>query len=137
MSETISPSIPKMVGGDIFFIPIHLEYKQSYCIILLNKQNNMTMVAKDKVYEFLNSLQWKRFNKVGLELELERFFGVEMKLYNSTCEDCTDIDFSFITTTAPKEFATRNFIDIEIYYAKTRKRGHFIITETTLLDYVE
>lgn len=95
------------------------------------------MIAKDKVIEYLNSLQWKRFNKVGLELELERFFGVKMELHNSTCEDCTDIDFSFITTTAQEELATSNFIDIEIYYAKTRKRGHFIITETTLLDYVE
>lgn len=95
------------------------------------------MVAKDKVYEFLNSLQWKRFNKVGLELELERFFGVPMELTDSTCEDCTDIDFSFITTTAQEELATSNFIDIEIFYAKTHKKGHFIITETTLLDYVE
>lgn len=95
------------------------------------------MVAKDKVYEFLNSLQWKRFNKVGLELELERFFGVKMELHDSTCEDFKDADYSFITTTAQKELATSNFIDMEIYYAKTRKRGHFIITETTLLDYVE
>lgn len=95
------------------------------------------MIAKDKVIEYLNSLQWKRFNKVGLELELERFFGVKMELHNSTCKDCTDIDFSFITTTAQEECASSNFIDIEIYYAKTHKRGHFIITETTLLDYVE
>lgn len=95
------------------------------------------MIAKEKVYDFLESLQWKRFNKVGLELELERFFGVKMELYDNTCEDCTDIDFSFITTTAQEECATSNFIDIEIYYAKTHKRGHFIITETTLLDYVE
>lgn len=97
----------------------------------------MNMVAKDKVHAFLNSLRWKRFNKVGLGLELERFFGVPMTLTDSTCEDCTDIDFSFITTTAQEECASSNFIDIEIYYAKTHKRGHFIITETTLLDYVE
>ena len=95
------------------------------------------MIAKENVYDFLESLQWKRFNKVGLELELERFFGVKMELDDSTCEDCTDIDFSFITTTAQEECASSNFIDIEIYYAKTHKRGHFIITETTLLDYVE
>lgn len=95
------------------------------------------MIAKDKVYEFLNSLQWKRFNKVGLGLELERFFGVPMELTDSTCEDCKDVDYSFTSTTAQEPLATSNFIDIEIYYAKTRKRGHFIITETTLLDYVE
>lgn len=95
------------------------------------------MIAKDKVIEYLNSLQWKRFNKVGLELELERFFGVKMELQDSTCEDFNEIDYSFITTTAQEECASSNFIDIEIYYAKTRKRGHFIITETTLLDYVE
>lgn len=103
-----------------------------------NKQlNNMAMIPKDKVYEFLNSLQWERFNKIGLELELERFFGVPMTLTDSTCEDCTDTDFSFTTTTAQEECASSNFIDIEIYYAKTRKRGYFIITETSLLDYAE
>lgn len=103
-----------------------------------NKQlNNMAMIPKDKVYEFLNSLQWERFNKIGLELELERFFGVPMTLTDSTCEDYTDTDFSFTTTTAQEECASSNFIDIEIYYAKTRKRGYFIITETSLLDYAE
>lgn len=94
------------------------------------------MIAKDKVIEYLNSLQWKRFNKVGLELELEKFFGVKMELQDSTCEDFKDVDYSFITTTAQEQLATSNLIDIEIYYAKTRKKGHFIITETTLLDYV-
>lgn len=93
------------------------------------------MIAENKVIEFLDALQWNRFNKVGLERTLESFFGVPMKLTDSTCEDCKDLDYSFITTTAQE--GSDSFIDIEIYYAKTRKRGTFIITETTLLEYAE
>ena len=31
----MSPSIPKMVGGDIFFIPIHLDFSPLNCIIYM------------------------------------------------------------------------------------------------------
>lgn len=95
------------------------------------------MKSRKEVLEFLANLQWKRFNKVGLELELSNFFGVPMKLTDGTCEDYKGVDYSFLTTTAQEELATSNFIDMEIYYLKMRKKGHFLITETTLLDYVD
>lgn len=95
------------------------------------------MVSKQEVLDFLDSLVYRRMNKVGLELELENFFHIPITLTGSTEKGCKEIDYSFITTTTTEEGATNNFIDIEIYYLKMRKDGHFFITECVLLDYVE
>lgn len=56
------------------------------------------MIAKEKVFEFLNTIQWSGINKTKLELTLSNLFGVEMTLYNSTYKDFKEVDYSFITT---------------------------------------
>lgn len=99
--------------------------------------NKGIMKTKKEVYEFLDSLQWERVTKKELSQKLSDFFGTEMILVEGTCQDCKEVDYSWLTTTADTADATHNFIDIEIYYLKMRQRNHFLITETTLLDYVE
>jgi len=92
------------------------------------------MKTKQEVYDFLRSLQWQRFTKSELKEKLSYFFNKDMSLEDGTDPDDKELDYSFISTTGDYN-SVSNFIDIEIWYAKTRHRNHFIVTGTELLDY--
>lgn len=96
------------------------------------------MIAKNEVREFLNNLQWNRETKSSLERKLQTFFEVDKEhtLCDFTDDDDNELDFSFGWTTGDGACA-EHFVDIEIWYLKTRKKGVFIITGAEILDYVE
>lgn len=93
------------------------------------------MRTKEEVRQFLNNLQWQRMSKKDLEKTVQAFFDSKNKLFNFTCEDCKDIDYSFGFTTGD-ENSTSHFIDIEIWYLKMRNR-EILITGSEILSYEE
>lgn len=95
------------------------------------------MKTKKETLAYLDALQWQRFSKKELLAELNKFFGVKGHGFeDGTCPDCTDTDYSLLFTTEECD-RDNNFIDIEIYYLKCRKRNEILITGTDLLDYYQ
>lgn len=90
--------------------------------------------TKSEVRAFLENLQWKRMSKKQLEATLQGFLQTDNKLSEGTCEDCKDVDYSFLFTDEG-ESQSNGFIDVEIYYLKMRKRNHILITGAELLEY--
>ena len=94
------------------------------------------MKTKQETREFLNSLKWKRMTKKELQTYLQEFFGTTNEIEESTDDECKDVDYSLCFTNAESD-STTNIIDIEIWYLKTRKKNHILITGTELLTYID
>lgn len=94
------------------------------------------MCTKETLRIFLESLQWERFTKAELRFTMEQHLGVPITFENGTVEDCKAIDYSILATTATEDNCTHNFVDMEIWYLKTRDRK-MLITGTKILDWVD
>ena len=103
---------------------------------MAQRANKALFPNKRKVREFLESLKWKRMTKNELQRLLQEYLGASNKLSDGTCEDCKELDYSFLFTNG-EDVCVSHFIDIEIYYLKMRQRNHILITGAELLDYVE
>ena len=93
------------------------------------------MKTKHEVCAFLDSLQWERMTKHEVEKRFTDFFGQPMTCEDGTCEDCKDVDYSFLLTTGIGA-CSEHFIDMEVFYLKMRNRS-VLITGTELLEYIE
>ena len=91
------------------------------------------MKTRKETMDFLDSLQWQRMSKKVLQAKLQAFFETENKLVDSTDKDYKEVDYSFDFTNGKCD-SCRGFIDVEIWYLKTRN-GEILITETEILDY--
>lgn len=103
---------------------------------MAQRPNKALFPDKRNVLEFLESLQWQRMTKSELQKLLQDYLGTDNKLSDGTCEDCKELDYSFLFTNGDGCCGS-HFIDIEIYYLKMRQRNHILITGAELLDYVE
>ena len=85
----------------------------------------------------LKMLEWfvnKRFLIGEIEGILQSFFKSNNKVKDSTMEECDDIDYSFVFTTASDAYSNE-YVTIEIYYLKTRN-NLVLVTAAQLIEYV-
>lgn len=94
------------------------------------------MRTKCETREFLENLQWKRMTKNDLQKELREFFDSDNFIEESTDEDDKNVDYSIVFTIAKGDYASSNYIDIEIWYLPMRN-GEILITGSEILDYKE
>ena len=96
------------------------------------------MRTREEVNEFLNSLQWTRTTRNELERKFCEFFGMEEMVFEDTTDyEFTEIDYSFVTTTAISPTQTEKFVDMEIYYLPMRMDGLFLITGSEIIMYCD
>ena len=90
--------------------------------------------SKKAILKMLEELVNKRFLIGEIEGILQSFFKSDNKVKDSTMEEYNDIDYSFVFTTA-SDAHSKEFVDVEIYYLKTRN-DLVLVTEAQLLEYV-
>lgn len=90
--------------------------------------------SKEATLKMLKGLVGKRFLIGEIEGILQSFFKSDNKVKDSTMEEYNDIDYSFVFTTA-SDAHSKEFVDVEIYYLKTRN-DLVLVTEAQLLEYV-
>ena len=90
--------------------------------------------SKEATLKMLEELVGKRFLIGEIECILQSFFKSDNKVKDSTMEEYNDIDYSFVFTTA-SDAHSKEFVDVEIYYLKTRN-DLVLVTEAQLLEYV-
>ena len=90
--------------------------------------------SKKAILKMLEELVNKRFSIGELESILQSFFNSDNKVEDSTMEEYNDIDYSLVFTTASDAYS-KEFVDVEIYYLKTRNDS-VLVTEAQLLEYV-
>ena len=90
--------------------------------------------SKKATLKMLKGLVNKRFLIGEIEGILQSFFKSNNKVEDSTMEEYDDIDYSFVFTTASDAYS-KEFVDVEIYYLKTRNDS-VLVTEAQLLEYV-
>ena len=90
--------------------------------------------SKEATLKMLEELVGKRFLIGEIEGILQSFFKSDNKVKDSTMEEYNDIDYSFVFTTA-SDAHSKEFVDVEIYYLKTRN-DLVLVTEAQLLEYV-
>ena len=90
--------------------------------------------SKKAILKMLEDLVNKRFLIGEIEGILQSFFKSNNKVEDSTMEEYNDIDYSFVFTTA-SDAHSKEFVDVEIYYLKTRN-DLVLVTEAQLLEYV-
>lgn len=82
-------------------------------------------------------LEWfvnKRFLIGEIEGILQSFFKSNNKVKDSTMEECDDMDYSFVFTTASDAYSNE-YVTVEIYYLKTRN-NLVLVTAAQLIEYV-
>ena len=84
--------------------------------------------------KMLEGLVDKRFLIVEIEGILQSFFKSNNKVEDSTMEEYDDIDYSLVFTTASDAYS-KEYVDVEIYYLKTRNDS-VLVTAAQLLEYV-
>ena len=92
------------------------------------------MPSKKATLKMLEGLVNKRFLIGEIEGILQSFFKSNNKVEDSTMEEYDDIDYSLVFTTASDAYS-KEFVDVEIYYLKTRNNSVFV-TAAELLEYV-
>ena len=90
--------------------------------------------SKEATLKMLEELVGKRFLIGEIEGILQSFFKSNNKVEDSTMEEYNDIDYSLVFTTASDAYS-KEFVDVEIYYLKTRN-DLVLVTEAQLLEYV-
>ena len=90
--------------------------------------------SKKATLKMLKELVNKRFLIGEIEGILQSFFKSNNKVEDSTMEEYNDIDYSLVFTTASDAYS-KEFVDVEIYYLKTRN-DLVLVTEAQLLEYV-
>ena len=90
--------------------------------------------SKKAILKMLEELVNKRFLIGEIEGILQSFFKSNNKVEDSTMEEYNDIDYSLVFTTASDAYS-KEFVDVEIYYLKTRN-DLVLVTEAQLLEYV-
>lgn len=84
--------------------------------------------------KMLEGLVDKRFLIGEIEGILQSFFKSNNKVEDSTMEEYDDIDYSLVFTTASDAYS-KEYVDVEIYYLKTRNDS-VLVTAAQLLEYV-
>lgn len=92
------------------------------------------MPSKKATLKMLEGLVNKRFLIGEIEGILQSFFKSNNKVEDSTMEEYDDIDYSLVFTTASDAYS-KEFVDVEIYYLKTRNNS-VLVTAAELLEYV-
>lgn len=92
------------------------------------------MPSKKAILKMLEWLVDKRFLIGEIEGILQSFFKSNNKVEDSTMEEYDDIDYSLVFTTASDAYS-KEFVDVEIYYLKTRNNS-VLVTAAELLEYV-
>lgn len=92
------------------------------------------MPSKKATLKMLELLVGKRFPIKELESILQSFFKSDNKVKDSTMEEYDDMDYAFVFTTASDAYS-KEYVDVEIYYLKTRNNS-VLVTEAQLLEYV-
>ena len=90
--------------------------------------------SKKATLKMLEELVGKRFLIGEIEGILQSFFKSDNKVNDSTMEEYDDIDYSLVFTTASDAYS-KEYVDVEIYYLKTRNDS-VLVTEAQLLEYV-
>ena len=90
--------------------------------------------SKEATLKMLEELVGKRFLIGEIECILQSFFKSDNKVKDSTMEEYNDIDYSLVFTTASDAYS-KEFVDVEIYYLKTRN-NLVLVTSAELLEYV-
>lgn len=90
--------------------------------------------SKKATLKMLEGLVNKRFLIGEIEGILQSFFKSNNKVEDSTMEEYDDIDYSLVFTTASDAYS-KEFVDVEIYYLKTRNNS-VLVTAAELLEYV-
>ena len=90
--------------------------------------------SKKAILKMLEELVNKRFLIGEIEGILQSFFKSNNKVEDSTMEEYDDIDYSLVFTTASDAYS-KEYVDVEIYYLKTRN-DLVLVTEAQLLEYV-
>lgn len=92
------------------------------------------MPSKKATLKMLEGLVDKRFLIGEIEGILQSFFKSNNKVEDSTMEEYDDIDYSLVFTTASDAYS-KEYVDVEIYYLKTRNDS-VLVTAAQLLEYV-
>lgn len=92
------------------------------------------MPSEKATLKMLEGLVDKRFLIGEIEGILQSFFKSNNKVEDSTMEEYDDIDYSLVFTTASDAYS-KEFVDVEIYYLKTRNNS-VLVTAAELLEYV-
>ena len=92
------------------------------------------MPSKKATLKMLEGLVNKRFLIGEIEGILQSFFKSNNKVEDSTMEEYDDIDYSLVFTTASDAYS-KEYVDVEIYYLKTRNDS-VLVTAAQLLEYV-
>lgn len=90
--------------------------------------------SKKATLKMLEELVNKRFLIGEIEGMLQSFFKSNNKVEDSTMEEYDDMDYSIVFTTASDAYS-KEYVDVEIYYLKTRNNS-VLVTEAQLLEYV-
>lgn len=90
--------------------------------------------SKKATLKMLELLVNKRFSIGEIEGILQSFFNSDNKVKDSTMEEFDDMDYSFVFTTASDAYS-KEYVDVEIYYLKTRN-NLVLVTSAELLEYV-
>ena len=90
--------------------------------------------SKKATLKMLEELVNKRFLIGEIEGILQSFFKSNNKVEDSTMEEYDDMDYSIVFTTASDAYS-KEYVDVEIYYLKTRNDS-VLVTEAQLLEYV-
>ena len=90
--------------------------------------------SKKATLKMLEELVNKRFLIGEIEGILQSFFKSNNKVKDSTMEECDDMDYSFVFTTASDAYSNE-YVTVEIYYLKTRN-NLVLVTSAKLLKYV-
>lgn len=90
--------------------------------------------SEEATLKMLEELVGKRFLIGEIEGILQSFFKSNNKVEDSTMEEYDDIDYSLVFTTASDAYS-KEYVDVEIYYLKTRN-DLVLVTEAQLLEYV-
>lgn len=92
------------------------------------------MPSEKATLKMLEGLVDKRFLIGEIEGILQSFFKSNNKVEDSTMEEYDDIDYSLVFTTASDAYS-KEYVDVEIYYLKTRNDS-VLVTAAQLLEYV-
>lgn len=90
--------------------------------------------SKKAILKMLELLGYKRYSIKELEIILQSFFKSDNKVKDSTIEECDDMDYSFVFTTASDAYSNE-YVTVEIYYLKTRN-NLVLVTAAQLIEYV-
>ena len=90
--------------------------------------------SKKAILKMLELLVYKRYSIKELEIILQSFFKSDNKVKDSTMEECDDMDYSFVFTTASDAYSNE-YVTVEIYYLKTRN-NLVLVTAAQLIEYV-